>query len=92
MPSIWFPRALDRARELPELRAALISSAEEGGIWQQAEFERLLSELVGDPAHHETTKEGHRLIMGPKGYSAEDMERIVPAAIRAATNNSPCST
>ena len=88
MPRIVaFPRALDRARELPELRAALITSAEEGGIWQQAEFERLLSELVGDPAHHETTKEGHRMILGPKGYSPEELERYIPAALHSAQNN-----
>jgi hypothetical protein len=84
---VSFPRGIDRPRELPELRAALVSSAEEGGIWQQAEFERLLSEIVGDPAHHETTKEGHRLIMGPQGYSAEDMNQILPMAIKSATNN-----
>lgn len=84
---VAFPRGIERPRELPELRAALISSAEEGGIWQQAEFERLLSELVGDPAVHKTTKEGHRIIMGPREYDAAQLGPHIEMAAQSSRNN-----
>ncbi|HEX5015973.1 MAG TPA: hypothetical protein VFX15_00130 [Actinomycetes bacterium] len=86
MRIISFPRALDRPRELPELRAALLTSTEEGGIWEQAEFERLLGELVGSPAVHETTKDGARVIMGPKGYDANELTHHVHLARDHARN------
>lgn len=88
MPRIVaFPRALDRARELPELRAALMTSTEEGGIIEQAEFQRLLSEAVGDDSWKHTTREHNRFIVGPKGYGPDEMPGIIDAAVRSAKNN-----
>ena len=82
-----FPRALERPREMPELRAALITSASDDGIWARAEFERLMTEIVGDPAMFETTKEGHRVIMGPKGYNPDDLAAHIDRALQSSRNN-----
>ena len=75
--SVYFPRAVNRPREMPELRVALLQMAVPNGSWAQAEFQKLMMDLTGGRDVSTITKQdGNTIISGPRGYSPDEMENM----------------
>ena len=84
---ITFPNSTIHPRSMPELRAALLDQAVPGGIWVQAEFEKLLVELTGSETGKQRQPDGTYIIAGPNGYTADEMPNLITQASGHADNN-----
>jgi|SRR5262245_50361965 len=82
---IYFPRAVGNPRELPELRAALLSLAAPKGLWHSAEIEKLVMDIAGGPK--EVIRGEHDLtIVSPEGLTESEMRRRLTMAVEQADN------
>lgn len=81
---VYFPRAVDNPRAMPELRAALIDMAKPDSIWVQAEIEKLTTSIAG-PGAVEHQGNAVRVQSPPDLGPIETMRRI-DMAIQQANN------
>lgn len=84
------PNAIGDARQIPELRRALIEFAHDDGAWARTEHLRVLSELTGTGFGISNGQNGVRfegdsiVVQGPQGYSAEQLMPAVRGAMTRA--------
>ena len=86
--SIYFPRAVDDPRALPELRAALLELATPDGAWHAAETQKLVMDIVG-PVNDRTVfidGRGALNVVGPQGYAPEELMQRIAIATQQADN------
>lgn len=87
--SIYWPRnATSDAREIPELRKALIDFATDDGVWARTEHLRVLSEFTGvgggfsfSNREIDYRDDGTVVIQGPKGYTPDQLMPAINGAM-----------
>jgi hypothetical protein len=80
-------RAVGDPRRMPELRQQLIDFGRPGGVWEQTEVERAMTEITGFGATATTDEQGRRVIAGPRGWSADELTVQLDMAQRRGTRS-----